>query len=271
MADAGQPGIAKNQVRNGGSRTASPKQPNTLQTLERGLHALTIISQHEEGVSVSDLAAQLGVHRAIGYRLVTTLEAHGFLSRGSDGQLRLGAGILTLASRFEPQLRSAARPLLYGLAQETQAAAFVSVPQGEECVAIMVAEPEGGVLRVAYRVGSRHLLTTGAGGIAILAGRRARAGEPEGVHEARLHGFSVTRSQLQRGAVGVASPVHGFSREPIGFEASVGVVALDDLDVPRAAAAVVACARRLAAAICSHGQAVTFQDEDANLQISDIF
>ena len=194
-----------------------------------------------------------------------------FLSRGSDGQLRLGAGVLTLASRFEPQLRSAARPLLYELVQETGAAAFISVPQGEDCVAIMVAEPEEGVLRVAYRIGSRHPLTTGAAGIAILAGRRERASEPEGVREARLNGFSVTRSQLQQGAVGVASPVHGFSREPIGFEASVGVVALDDLDVSRATGAVVACARRLATVICSHSQAMTFQNDDVNLQMSEVF
>ncbi len=234
-----------------GQDATPAKQQNTLQTLDRGLQALSIISQQEGGTSVADLAGLLEVHRAIAYRLVSTLEAHGFVARGSDGQLRLGAGLMTLASRFEPQLRSIAWPLLYQLAQDTQAAAFVSVPQDKECVAILVAEPEGGVLRVAYRVGSRHPLTSGAAGIAILAGRPEAPGDPEAVREARSSGLSVTRSQLQRGAVGVASFVRDADGRPLGFEASLGVVALDDLDIAHATAAVVACARKLATSLRS--------------------
>ena len=227
------------------------REANTLQTLDRGLQALTIISQQEGGLSVADLAVQLGVHRAITYRLVKTLEVHSLLVRGADGQFFLGAGLLMLAARFEPQLRSIAHPLLYELAQETRAASFLSMAQGQECVAIMVAEPEGGVLRVTYRVGSRHPLSLGAAGIAILAGRPEHPGEPDAVREARRNGFSLTRSHLQRGAVGVASPVQGEASGQLGFEASLGVVALGDLDIARATAAVVACARRLAALISS--------------------
>jgi len=251
QVDAGPTDTGQNDA---GPGTPPAKQPNTLQTLDRGLHALTVISQREDGISIADLAVQLGVHRAIGYRLATTLEAHGLVARNADGQLRLGVGLLALASRFEPQLRARARPLLHQLARDTQAAAFVSVPQGEECVAIMVAEPEGGVLRIAYRVGSRHPLTLGAAGIAILAGRPERPGEPDAVREARSNGFSVTRSQLQRGAIGVASPVHGASQAALGFEASLGVVAFEGLDIAHATAAVVACARELAALTSSNGR-----------------
>ena len=224
MTDAGRDALTKASLAKpieGEGHTPFVKQ-NTLQTLDRGLQALTIISQHEDGLSIADLAVQLGVHRAIGYRLVTTLESHGVVARGSDGQLRLGTGLLTLASRFEPQLRSVARPLLHQLAQETRAAAFISVPQREECVAIMVAEPEEGVLRMAYRVGSRHPLSLGAAGIAILAGRPKRPGESDAILKARTDGFSVTRSQLQQGAVGVASPVQGVDGEPLGFRSKPG-------------------------------------------------
>lgn len=254
MAAVGRGGSAKVGPNEGEAAVLAEKQPNTLQTLDRGLHALTVVSQNEDGLTVADLSERLGVHRAICYRLVTTLEAHGFLSRGADGRIRLGAGIMTLASRFEPQLRWVAQPLLRRLAEETGAAAFVSVPQGAGCVAIMVAEPEEGVLRVAYRIGSRHPLSLGAAGIAILAGRSARPDDPGLVREARANGFSVTRGQVQQGTVGVASPVHGSSPKPLGFEASVGVVALGDLDVGRAAAAVVACARELAASIGAPGR-----------------
>lgn len=225
---------------------------HTLQTLERGLQALMLISQHEGGLSVAEISAQLGVHRAIGYRLAATLEVNGFAVRRSDGQLHLGPELLSLAARFEPQLRAAAMPLLQQLAQQTRAAAFISVPEGENCVAIMVAEPEARLLRISYRVGSRHPLSLGAAGIAILAGRPEADGDAEAVREARHLGYSLTRGQLQRGAVGVACPLQGKGKRA-GFEASIGVVALEDLDIDRAAAAVRACARKIANAINSNG------------------
>ncbi|WP_445004840.1 IclR family transcriptional regulator [Halomonas mongoliensis] len=224
----------------------------TLQTLDRGLNALTIIADAPGGLSVAELAERLSVHRAIAYRIVTTLEGHGLVNRGQDGLLRLGAGINLLASRFEPQLRALAQPRLKALAAATRATAFLSVAQGEEAVVILVAEPDDGLLRVGYRIGSRHPLSLGAAGFAILAGRPAEAGEPEAVTQARREGFSLTRGQLQRGAVGVASPIPTDPRRS-GVEACVGVVAMDDLHSSTAIAEVKACARELAELVAPTG------------------
>lgn len=217
----------------------------TLQTLDRGLRALEIVAEHAEGISVAELAERLDVHRAIAYRIVTTLEQHGLVARSAEGPLRLGAGISLLAARFEPQLRAVAQPLLQALAKATRATAFVSVAQGEECVVILVAEPDEGLLRVGYRVGSRHPLSLGAAGIAILAGRPPCSDDSEAVRQARADGYSLTRGQLQRGAVGVASPVATPQFRP-GVEACVGVVAMDDLDTERAIREVKAHAHQLA-------------------------
>lgn len=229
---------------------ADAGQKTALQTLDRGLQVLLLISRSRDGLSIAELAARLEVHRAICYRLVATLEARGFVARRADGQIRLGAELLSLASRFEPQLRSVAAPSIQKLARDTRAAAFVSVPQGDECVAIMVAESEAPLLRLSYRVGSRHPLSLGAAGIAILAGRPESPTDPEEVREARRLGYSLTRDQLQRGAVGVASPLHRPGID-LGFEACVGVVALDGLDVEAATRAVVACARHIVDALRS--------------------
>jgi DNA-binding IclR family transcriptional regulator len=222
------------------------KTMNLLQTLDRGIQALEIIAQHASGITIAELAAKLDIHRAIVYRIVSTLEAHALVSRTAEGQIYLGGGLLVLASRFEPQLRSVAQPMLHELAKETRATAFISLAQGEECVVIMVAEPEEGLLRVGYRVGSRHPLALGAAGIAILAGRPERPDEPDAVRQARRDGFSLTRGQLHRGAVGIASSIHSPAQPHSGFEASVGVVAMEDLNTEVAIAAVTACARKLA-------------------------
>lgn len=217
----------------------------TLQTLDRGLLALEIVSEHSEGITIAGLAEKLEVHRAIAYRIVATLEAHALLTRAPEGPVRLGAGVSLLASRFEPQLHTVAQPLMKALAKATRATAFISVAQGEECVVTLVTEPDEGMLRVGYRVGSRHPLSQGAAGIAILAGRLPQHDDSPEVRQARAEGYSLTRGQLQRGAVGVASPIAA-ARPRAGVEACVGVVAMDDLNTERAIREVMASSRQLA-------------------------
>lgn len=217
-----------------------------LQTLDRGVQALNIIARHPEGMSIAELAESLGVHRAIAYRIIATLEANALVSKRAEGKLFLGGGVLVLASYLEPQLRAGAHPLLRSLARETGATAFLSCAEGAECVALLVVEPEEGVLRVGYRVGSRHPLSRGAAGIAILSARPEQADDTDEVKQARRDGYSITRGQLQRGAVGVASPVCGLARKQTYLESSVGVVGLD-FDAPQAVASVKDCATRIGA------------------------
>lgn len=221
---------------------------STLQTLDRGLRALDIVAQAPAGISVADLAKELDVHRAICYRIVATLEAHALVTRAEDGRIRLGVGAAVLASRFEPQFARDAAPLLRALANETRATAFVSVAEAADCVVIMVAEPEGTLLKVGYRVGSRHPLDQGAAGIAILAMRPEQPRDSDAVRQARADGFSLTRGQLEHGAVGIAAGIAlpANLAATAGFERSVGVVAIDGLDTDQAAAAVQRTARRLA-------------------------
>lgn len=218
----------------------------SLQTLSRGLRTLEIVAAKEEGLSIAEIADSLGVHRAIAYRLVATLEEHLLVVRGEKGQYSLGGGIIALASRVEPQLRAMVRPLLQDLAERTMATAFLCVGHGDECVVIQVAEPEGMLLGVSYRVGSRHSIELGAAGIALASLQPWRLDEPDAVSKARRIGYAVTRGELQAGAIGVAAPIVFADRSVFRFEACVGVVAMEDLEVEEAARAAVACAKRIA-------------------------
>lgn len=219
----------------------------TLQTLDRGIRALEIVSLSPGGISIADLAAELGVARAIGYRIVATLEAHALVARMEDGRVRLAAGTAILGSRFRSRLREVTQPLLRELAQQTSATAFLSTLEGDECVVLAVAEPDSGILRVGYRVGTRHPVDLGAAGIAILAGRPESGDDTPAVRKARADGYSITRGELEHGAVGVSSWVRAPVDHDIGFESSVGVVAIEGLDTDAAAAAVAATAARITA------------------------
>lgn len=58
----------------------------TLQTLDRGLAALSLLAEAPAGLKPAELADRLGVHKAIAYRLLATLEAHSLIRRLPDGR-----------------------------------------------------------------------------------------------------------------------------------------------------------------------------------------
>lgn len=208
---------------------------STLQTLDRGLRALDFVSLQPAGAPISEIARELGVHRAIAYRIVSTLESHGLVTRTDGGRVRLGAAVATLSRRFAPQLMAVGRPVLNELADRTQATSFVSVAEGDECVVVMVEEARGQMLRVSYQEGARHPLHRGAPGVAILATRPESPHDSDDVRAARERGYSITHGQLQPGATGVSVGLTGIpALAAAGIEASVGVVVLGGMDTERA-------------------------------------
>lgn len=218
---------------------------STLQTLDRGLSVLDLVSRTPAGLSIAEIANELGVHRAICYRIVATLEQHHLVARDGQGRVRLGAGAVTYSERFLAHLRRAAQPVLQELANATGATAFLSVAEGSESVAIAVAESENTFLRVGYRVGSRHPLDRGAAGTAILARRAPVEGEPAAVRTAREDGIAFSVGEIEQGATGAAVGFTGTTTTD-GLEASVGVVTISDLDGSAVTALVQAAAERLA-------------------------
>ena len=222
---------------------------STLQTLSRGLQVLEIIARSGSGMAIADIAGALGVHRAIAYRLVATLEEHLLVVRDRDGRVCLGGGLVALSEKYQPQLRATALPVLRALAEDSGATAFLCVAQGDECVAIKVAEPELPMLKVSYRVGTRHPVSRGAAGLAIAMQRPPRRDDSEDLRTARRDGYATTSGQLQEGAIGVAAPLTHADRSRSGDEACIGVVAMHSLDTERAAAAILRHRDRLLAAL----------------------
>ncbi|AEN14020.1 MULTISPECIES: helix-turn-helix domain-containing protein [unclassified Streptomyces] len=216
----------------------------TLQSLDRGLRALSLVSLAPEGLTVAEIATRLGTDRATAYRVVDTLEQHALVTRGPGKRIRLGAGAVVFASRFQPQLIRAAGPVLQELADAAGVAAFLSLAQGgDACVPVLSAEPaRQTIFQVSYRIGAGHPLDRGANGIAILALQPPAENDSEAVEQARDVGYSVTAGELQHGAVGVAA---GFE-VPHLLGASVGTVAMGEVDVDRLGELVREAAARLA-------------------------
>lgn len=214
-----------------GEPAARPRE--TAQTLERGLLVLEVLArrEHARGLSVTEIAAATGLSRQVLYRLVTTLEQRAYVVRGPGGRVRLGLGLARLTDAVLPMVREQTLPVLRTLADDLGATAHLTVADGDEAVALVVVEPSWTDFHVGYRTGSRHPLTKGAAGRAILA---ARSGEEPAL--------ASSAGELQPGASGLAA---GVTLDG-GLDCSVGVVALGGLDeaaagrVTRAAADVAA-------------------------------
>ena len=209
-------------------------------TLDRGIQLLELLAQpgRASGLTITELAGQLGVGRPVVYRLVTALEAHHLVTRRPGGRVRLGLGVSRLAAAVTPLVRSEARPILQELADSVGATAHLTVSEGDEALALVVVEPTWTDFHVAYRSGARHPLDRGAAGRAILGGRAGSAD------------LVVSVGELQPGAHGLAVPVlppTAVGQPDRVVEASVGVVALEPIDPASVGPRLARAARALAA------------------------
>ncbi|MDH6536097.1 IclR family transcriptional regulator [Aurantimicrobium minutum] len=137
------------------------------QTLSRGLTALDIIGSAVSPVSVAELAQKLGIHRSMAYRLVKTLEQHGYVEKTPSGSLLLGIKLSTLARGVARTLQEAAAPVLAEIAEELEMTAFLVAYDGEAAVTLRSAEPLHAQTTVAKKPGTRHSIDLGAPGHVI--------------------------------------------------------------------------------------------------------
>lgn len=210
----------------------------TSQTLHRGLRVLEVLADAPDGLTVTQLAKSLDMSRTVVYRLVVTLEDHAFVRRSPDGRCRLGLAVLMMGRQVQPIVRDVATPALRTLADAVGATAHLTVLEGSEGLAAVVAEPTRSDVHVAYRMGARHPLESGAAGRAILAARTAggRVLDPPWV---------IATNDGPQGGYGLAVPISGVP----GLEASVGVVSLRELSDYEVGPHVVIAAEEIARAL----------------------
>src|SRR5690349_7870828 len=75
-----------------------------LQSVDRALHVLELLATWGSG-GVSELAAEIGVHKSTAFRLLGALEARDLVEQTTDrGKYRLAFGLVKLARRVNVQM-----------------------------------------------------------------------------------------------------------------------------------------------------------------------
>jgi DNA-binding IclR family transcriptional regulator len=200
-------------------------------TADQALVLLAYVAEHGP-LGTTDLARRLQMHRTVAHRLLSTLQARGFVHRVEGGYVP-GTAVLHIAQFVEPELIAASRATLNALAQEYGETFILTALQGKY-EAIQIEQAVGGhhFMRVHLSRGFRHPLSKGASGRSILAFSEDNVIEhfldmsedrrllSEQLDTVRVEGVAVSHDELSPGVHGVSVPIV-VKKKPV---ASIGVV-----------------------------------------------
>lgn len=208
-----------------------------VQSVDRALSVLRMLARHGE-LGVSEIAAELGVHRSTAFRLVATLENHDLVHQKDDrGRYRLGVGVLRLAGATTARLDvvQEGRPVGTRLAAEIGETVNIAILDRDQ--ALYLEQMAGTSSLQAHNwTGRRIALHATSNGKVLLAhapeGRfdevtaepLARYTDHTIIEPARLReeldavrrrGYAVAVDELEVGLSAVAAPVHGATGEVV--------------------------------------------------------
>ena len=202
--------------------------PGSVQSVDRALTILEVLARVGEA-GVTDIAAELGVHKSTAFRLVATLEQHRLVEQSGDrGKYRLGVGVLRLAGATTARLDlvQEARPVCRQLASDTGETVNIAVLS--ESSALYLDQVAGSsALQPHNWVGQHIPLHATSNGKVLLSGldrprldailgrlptytshtitkKAALRGELDRVRE---HGYAVAVDELEVGLTAVAAPI----------------------------------------------------------------
>ena len=204
---------------------------NGAQSVDRAVTVLEIIARRGEA-SVSEVAAEVGVHRSTISRLLGVLEARAMVElAGARGRYRLGPNILRLAGAMSSPLDVARQGAAVAeeLAIELGETVNIAVLRGD-CAVNVFQAVGAGLIAVNNWVGRPTPVHATSSGKVLLAALDAaevavflRSGLPSftaatvtevselvrQLETARRTGFAVTSGELEQGLNAIAVPVRG--------------------------------------------------------------
>lgn len=153
-----QSGIKGEQRDNGG-----------VQVIARAGEILRVLKDHPKGLSLSQVAREVGLARSTVHRIVSALEAEHFVTSASPkGLIRLGLGLALLAAVVNSELRYELRPYLEQLSREANETVDLAVLDEDRVLFIdQIAVPHR--LQAVSAVGATFPLYCTANGKALLA------------------------------------------------------------------------------------------------------
>jgi DNA-binding IclR family transcriptional regulator len=247
-------------------------RPASIQSVDRALQVLEILARQGQG-GVSDIADTLGVHKSTVSRLVSVLEARGFVEQLTDrGKYRLGFTIVRLAgaTMATRDLGKESREICEALAAEAGETVNLAILEGDRAINITEASGPLGIALRTWVGQSSPAHATSSGKVLLSAVPEARLRQILGDELERFtprtitdlavlgeqlqliaaRGWSCAVEELEDGLNAIAAPVHDHTGDVIAALSISGPsfrLTADAMDVfsPRVRAAALEVSRRL--------------------------
>ncbi|WP_245646131.1 IclR family transcriptional regulator [Nocardiopsis trehalosi] len=220
------------------------KETVPVQSVDRAITVLEILARHGQA-GVTDIAAELGVHKSTAFRLVGALERRGLVEQpGLRGKYRLGFGIIRLAGTMAAglDLTQQSRRVCEDLAAELGETVNVAIPSGDMVVNVDQVRGSSAVVSQNWvgRQSPMHATSTGKVLMAHMRDaerRRLLAGplerltpatvtDPDALAAAlagvRERGYATAVEELEVGLNAVAAPIRGITGEVIAAVSASG-------------------------------------------------
>jgi DNA-binding IclR family transcriptional regulator len=195
------------------SAATPPASTTRVGVLDRSVAILDAVERGER--SFRAIVAATGLPKPTVHRLISSLEAHGFLFHVGGLGYALGPRLLQLASAAmrELPLRQLARPVLERLARSTGESTQLYIRRLDRRICVDAVESEN-ELRTIVPIGASLPLDRGSAGKVFLAWGRV----PDGINTddiatslqtARRRGWADSYGERERGVASVSAPVFG--------------------------------------------------------------
>lgn len=200
-------------------------------TADRALTILEMFDDAHLAVSAAEVADTLSVARSTAYRYLQSLVSRGFLEESPGGGFRLGLRVLGLSrlARKGYGLSEVALPVMRRLCERFAHTVLLTRRAGSMVMCLEREIPPGQLVRLSYERGSLLPLTAGASALTLLAwlpedgarkllesAERPRFTEHtltevedllERLRKIRETGYSMSRNEVDLGAMGIAAPI----------------------------------------------------------------
>ncbi|MBP2479277.1 DNA-binding IclR family transcriptional regulator [Crossiella equi] len=212
---------------------------NSVQSVDRAVSVLEILAREGE-VGVTEIAAELGVHKSTAFRLLGVLEDRGLVGQTEDrGKYHLGLGIIRLAGATAARLdvTQESRTVCEQLAREVGETVNVAISDLEAGAAVNVTQARGTAAVTSQNwVGRRTPLHATSSGKVLLAHmppdhvRRALARRLEGFTDHTItstrklreelvtvaeRGFASCVEELEIGLNALAAPIRSYEGQVV--------------------------------------------------------
>jgi DNA-binding IclR family transcriptional regulator len=239
--------------------------------LERAMEILSCFDPKHSALTLTQIAELTKLPMSTCHRIVGTLEAGGFLSKGSDRKFRVGTKLWTIAQHapLSERLRESALPTLARLYEETGENVTLAVLDRGQALYVDRLVGERSIPTISRAGGHLPLHTTGVGKV-LLAYQAEKAIEqylaqplprptpqsitqPDALRkdlaEVRKNGYSITREEMTRGSGSIAVPIMRNGK----CVAAVGVIVhLNRLDINRLVSTLTDAAASISAELDGH-------------------